>query len=183
MKILNRDNKKYPIKVVLANGKSMIIPKQAEFSNSWLRFHGCSLMAEYEALQWLGVERVKIENAYYGIWPIHLLEWHKLYTKNQVKAKVTVRGVAQGINKIAKGKGKATYYRVVTANRIRKAIKAGHTVIMEQADPIHSIYIIHDNDGTFKVSYGKVSKVSIDSIAKTATKNATYRGMVVIKEV
>lgn len=174
-------NPKYPLKVVLSNGKSMIVPKQSEFSDDWLRHHGCSLMAEYLALQWLGVKTVRIDGRNYGIWPINLLKWHKKYNKSQVKAKVTVKGVAYGINKIAKGKGKATYYRVVTAGRMRKALDAGYAVIMEQGSPIHTIYLAHDKDGTFRISYGRVAKVNVDTVARTATKNATYRGMIVVK--
>lgn len=183
MEIIKRKSKKYPIKVILSDEKQLIIPKQSAFSDEWLKKHGCSLMAEYIALQWIGVEKIKIGRSTVGIYPINLLKWHKLHTKDQVKAKVTVKGVAQAIRKLAKGKGTASYYTTVTATKIRKAIDGGHPVIMEQADPIHTIILLPDKDGTFKASYGKVTKISIDSIARTATTNKTYRGMVVVREV
>ena len=183
MKITKRNDKKYPIIATLSTGEKLLIPKQSEFDNDWLRHHGCSLMAEYVALQWLGVEKIKDNRRTVGIYPINLLNWHRKHTPKDVKSKVTVRGVSKGINQIAKSKGKSRYYKVVTASRIRKAIRSGYTVIMEQDNPIHSIFLMHDEDGTFMVSYGKVTKVNIDHIASTATKNATYRGMVVIREV
>ena len=183
MEIIRRNSEKYPIKAVLSDGKQLIIPKQSRFDNEWLKHHGCSLMAEYIALQWIGVEKFKDGRKTLRIWPINLLKWHREHNEAQVKAKVTVRGVAQAIRRLAKGKGTASYYTTVTASKIRKAIKEGHPVIMEQADPIHTIILLPDKDGTFKASYGTVTQVSIDSIAKTATTNRTYRGMVVIREV
>ena len=183
MKIIKTGKKKYPIKAILSNGKKLTIPKQKEFASDWLKHHGCSLMAEYVALQWLGVKKFLKGKEIVGIYPINLMKWHKNHTKDQVKSKVTVKGVAEGINRIAKGKGKATYYPTVTEERIKEAFKKGHIVIMEQKEPIHTILLLHDKDGSWIVNYGKVKKVNVDKIAKTATKNETYRGMLVIKEV
>lgn len=181
MEIIRRKSEKYPIKAVLSDGKQLIIPKQSKFDNEWLRHHGCSIMAEYIALQWLGVEKFKDGRKTLRIWPINLLKWHMKHTEDQVKAKVTVRGVAQAIRRLAKGKGTASYYTTVTASKIGKAIKEGYPVIMEQDDPIHTIILLPDDEETFKASYGMVTEVSIDSIAKTATTNRAYRGMVVVR--
>lgn len=172
MKILKTKNKKYPLKITLSNGTKIKIPKQSEFSNIWLRHHGCSLMAEYVALQFLGIHK----------WPIRLLAWHRKHTPEDVRAKVTVNGVSKGINQLAKGKGSATYYKTPTADRINSALKAGHVVIMEQKNPIHSITLIRDGGVNYIINYGKVMKVSVSEIAKTATTNETYRGMVVVKK-
>ena len=182
MQIIKLREAKYPIKAVLSTGEKIIIPKQSKFSNSWLKNHGCSIMAEYIALQFLGVKKLTINKNTYGVWPINLLKWHRKYTPNQVKSKVTVRGVARGINAIGKGVGKATYHRVVTAKGMSEALEAGRMVIMEQADPIHTIALLPDSEGVYMASYGRVKEVSVKAIAKTATTNATYRGMVIVKK-
>lgn len=172
MKKIKTSNKKYPLRIVLSSGRKITIPKQSGFDNDWLRHHGCSIMAEYVALQFLGIHK----------WPIHLLKWHKAHTPGDVRSKVTVKGVSKGINKLAKSKGTATYYKAPTAGRIEKALESGHVVILEQKNPIHSIALIRDKGKTYKISYGAVTKVSVPAIAKTATSNATYRGMVVVKK-
>lgn len=173
MKQIKTNNKKYPLIVKLSNGKKIKIPKQSNFSNTWLRDHGCSLMAEYIALQWLGIHK----------WPINLLKWHKKHTPKEVKAKVTVKGVDKGIDVLGKKKGISNYYTTPTEEKINAAMKAGNLVIMEQGNPIHTIALIPDSGKAYMASYGKVTKVTVDRIAKTATKDKTYRGMVIVKRI
>lgn len=171
MRIIKTNNKKYPLKIVLSSGRKITIPKQSEFDNQWLKHHGCSLMAEYVALQFLGVYK----------WPIHLLKWHKSHTPGDVRAKVTVKGVSKGINALAKGNGTAAYYTTPTAQRIRQALDKGYLVIMEQKNPIHSVTLIRDGKTDYIINYGSVKKVNVNSIAKTATGNETYRGMIIVR--
>lgn len=171
MKKIKTSDKKYPLKIVLDNGMKITIPKQSKFKNSFLHNHGCSIMAEYVALQFVGIHK----------WPIKLYKWHRKHTKNYIKAKVTLRGIKKGISSIGRKKCEAVYYEKVTANRISNAIKKGHCVIMEQKNPIHSITLLPDKKGIYKVSYGKVKRVTAKGIAETATTNNTYRGMIVIK--
>ena len=171
MKKIKTKDKKYPLKIVLENGTKITVPKQSKFSNAFLRKHGCSLMAEYVALQYCGIHK----------WPIDLYKWHKKHTKKEVRAKVTLRGVAKGIDSIGKKKADATYYREVSASRMKEALEKGQAVIMEQKNPIHSICIIPDGDTPWLVNYGGVSKADVDKLARTATTNKTYRGMVAVK--
>lgn len=171
MKKIKTKDKKYPLKIVLEDGTKITVPKQSKFSNAFLRKHGCSLMAEYVALQYCGVHR----------WPIDILKWHKKHDKSDVKSKVTVRGVAKGIDALGKGKADATYYREVSASRMKEALDKGMAVIMEQKNPIHSICIIPDGDTSWLVNYGNVTKADINKLAKTATTNSTYRGMVTVR--
>jgi len=44
MKIIKTKEKKYPL-ILYYQDKKIKIPKQANFSNSWLKSHGCSIMA------------------------------------------------------------------------------------------------------------------------------------------
>lgn len=171
MRIQKTKDKKYPIKATLENGRKITVPKQSKFSNAFLRKHGCSLMAEYVALQYCGVHK----------WPIDLYKWHKRHTKGDVKSKVTVHGVARGIDALGKGKADATYYRDVSASRMKEALEKGQAVIMEQKNPIHSICIIPDGGEYWLFNYGNVTKANVDKLAKTATTNKTYRGMVTAK--
>ncbi len=174
MKVTKRKEEKYPTLATFTDGTKVIIPKQSKFSNGFLRQHGCSIMAEYVALQWQGIKKIGKKTLY----PLYILDWHKANTKSEVRAKVTLRGVAKGINAIGKD---AKYYKVVTYGRIRKALNNGYLVIMEQGNPIHSITLVKDGGVDYIINYGNVKKVDVAKIAKTATKNSTYRGMVVVK--
>lgn len=169
MKITKTKDEKYPLKVTLSNGTVLKVPKQANFDNAFLRCHGCSLMAEYLALQYL----------HKHIWPITLLRWHKKHDQEDVKAKVTVKGVCKGINHYVKDS--AFYFSTPTYHRIMAALHSGRCVILEQKNPIHSIFLVRDNGVDYIINYGKVKRVNVDKISKTATANKTYRGMVIVK--
>ena len=177
MKIEKRDSARYPLKVTLSTGESLVIPRQSKFHDEWLRHHGCSLVAEYIALQFLGVRKIQIDGRRRGIYPINLLKWHKIHTPDEIFSKVTLRGVAEGINRLA-WKGSAHYYKSVNADRIERSLKAGHPVILGQKNPIHSVILLPDVDGVYMASHGRVTRVNIGKIAKTATTNKRYRGMV-----
>lgn len=168
MKITKTKNRKYPLKVTLSNGTVLKVPKQANFDNAFLRCHGCSVMAEYLALQYI----------HKHIWPITILRWHKKSDQEDIKVKVTLKGIEKGINHYKPG---AAYYEPVpTAVEIRKQLRAGHAVILEQKNPTHSVFIFHDKGLNYMASYGRVKRIDVDKIAKTATTNTTYRGMVII---
>lgn len=182
MEIIKRQSVKYPIMVRLDSGEELVIPKQSRFSNEWLRKHGCSLMAEYIALQYAGVKRIKVDGKRVGIYPINLLEWHKLHTPKEVKAKVTVRGVDEGLDALAKGKVRSHYYKKVTLARLAKALSDGDIVIMERKKPIHTIVLLPDKEGVYVASHGEVKKAPLAKVAKSATTNFRYRGMIVIRK-
>ena len=169
MKITKTKNKKYPFKVALSDGTVLKVPKQANFNNAFLRCHGCSIMAEYMALQYLKKH----------IWPITILRWHRKSDQEDVKAKVTVKGVTKGINHYKPGAAK--YDPEPTGPKIRYYLRTGHVIILEQKNPIHSVFIFHDDGHNYMATYGKVTQINVDKIAKTATANKTYRGMVIVK--
>ena len=173
MRIEKTTDKKYPERVILTDGTEILLGRQSRFSDPWLKAHGCSLVAEFEALQWLGVKKTW--------WPIYLEEWHRENTPDEVFAKVTLRGVTEGINSIGKGKGTATYYKTVTAKRVREALDSGAFVIYERKSPIHSLCLIKDAGTVYKLNGGTAKKSSPEYAARTATTSKRYRGMIVVK--
>lgn len=169
MRIVKTGDKKYPLMLTLSNGAVLKVPKQANFDNSFLRCHGCSLMAEYLALQYL----------HKHVYPLHLLQWHRKNDKDDIKAKVTLKGVTKGINNYKPHH--AIYEANPNARKVKLALISGAVVILEQRNPIHSVFLFADNGVDYIISYGKVSKANITKIVHKATTNATYKGMVVIK--
>ena len=169
MKISKTKDIKYPLVVTLSNGTKITVPKQSKFDNAFLRCHGCSLMAEYLALQYLGKH----------IYPLHLLEWHREFDRQDIKAKVTLKGVTKGINYFRPGHAK--YDATPTYEEIEDALLDYKAVILEQKNPIHSVFLFRDNGLDYMISYGKVKRINVRSIANTATTNKTYKGMVIVK--
>lgn len=169
MKIIKTGDRKYPLRIALDNKTVLKVPKQKNFDNAFLRCHGCSLMAEYLALQYL----------HKHVWPLHLLKWHRAHDKEDVKAKVTLRGVTKGINHYKNGH--ATYVEKPTVGKANYALLNGGCIILEHRNPIHSVFIVRDNGVDYIISYGKVKRVNIAQTIAKASKNTTYRGMVIIK--
>ena len=177
MKKVRTGNNKYPLKIYLTTGEVMLIPRQSQFDNDWLRRHGCSIMAEYIALQWLGVKKVGKKK----LWPVNLLKWHKKHTPNQIAAKLLIKAIPIAIKKLSKGSAK--YYKKVTKARMEAALKKGYLVIFEQKDPIHTVILIPDDGKVYVASHGKVTKTTVNKMMQTVLKSTKYRGMVIVKKV
>lgn len=169
MRIEKTKDKKYPLKVTLSDGTTLKVPKQSKFDNTFLRCHGCSLMAEYLALQYIGKH----------VYPLHLLQWHRAHDKEDVRAKVTVKGVAKGINHYKPGH--ARYDSTPTLGEMEKALKLRDCIVFEQKNPIHTIFIFREGGLDYMITYGQVKKINLPKIIKTATANVNYKGMVIVK--
>lgn len=177
MKKEKTGDKKYPLKITLSTGESIIIPRQSQFENKWLNKHGCSLMAEYIAFQWLGVKKIKVGKKRVHPYPINLLRWHKKHTPEDIAAKVLIKAIVDGVAELTDGRAK--YYKTVTKARMTEALDKGKLVVFEQKDPIHTVILIPD-DGVWVASHGTVKKTTVGMMMKTVLKSTKYRGMVVI---
>lgn len=126
-------------------------------------------MAEYLALQYV----------HKHVYPLHLLQWHRANDKEDIKAKVTLKGVTKGINHYRPGR--ATYVSTPTVGKVKLALASGAVVILEHRNPIHSVFIFRDKGVDYIVSYGKVKRVNLLKTVAKATTNKTYKGMVITK--
>lgn len=176
MKTKKTNSKHYPVVAILSDGRKLKIPRQAAFSDEYIRRHGCSLVAEYIALEFIGAHRTLNQ----------LKKWHFKNTPGYVHPKTTVWAVSVYLVNMWDVLANSVYYRVVTPLRIRRAIEAGHLVIMEQGPPgtkvIHTVALIPDKGHCYCASHGKVVEVDINKIAKTATNREKYRGMIIVKQ-
>lgn len=171
MKTKKTKKPNYPTIAILDDGTELVIPRQSQFHNEWLRKHGCSLMAEYVALQFVGVHK----------WPIRLLVWHRKHTPDDIYAKVTVKGVAKGIATLGKGKAQVQYIAKPTADKIQEAMNEGAVIVLEQGSPIHTVTLLPDRKGIYCANAGTVRKTTAEAKAKKATSSKRYRGMVIVR--
>lgn len=175
MRIKKTNSAHYPVTAVLSDGRKLKIPRQAAFADEYIRKHGCSLVAEFIALEYIGARRT-----------LHQLKrWNFKNTPNYVHPKTTVWAVWAYLSNMWDVLASSVYYRIVTPLRIRRAMEAGNMVIMEQGPPgtkvIHTIALIPDKGRCYCASHGKVVEVDVDKIAKTATNREKYRGMIIVK--
>lgn len=170
MKIRKTKSSHYPRKVTFNNGRKSPIPNQKKFKNSFIRNHGCSLAAFYIGLRFSG-EKMKMNP---------LLAYSRKNLKRYMRAKLTIKGVAAGLNKQC-GRKVAAYHAKANYKKIRQALKDGHLVILEQGNPIHTVVLYHANGKTYKLDHGHVSRVSLKSVVRKATNSSTYRGWIDVK--
>lgn len=165
-KIVTTKNSKYPKRVKMEDGTKIRIPQQKKF-NSFCQSHGCSIAAVNIGLQYLGVKR--------GLNRIY--NWCKKNISGYTGSKLTIYGTMLAINGIS-GTKKAKWYPVTSASvknpdadikRIRKALKAGGCVLMEQKNPIHTnVVIATRKGGVYIATNGTVKQTSIKKLMNQA---------------
>lgn len=170
MKITKTKSSKYPRRVIFNNGRKSPVPNQTKFKNSFVRNHGCSLAGFYIGLRYCG-EKSKMNP---------LLKWSRSHLKKYMKAKLTIKGVAVGLNKKC-GRKVATYHKKPTWSKVNKALSDGHLVLVERGNPIHTVVLYRASGKTYMLDHGNVKKVSAKSIVSKATSSSTYRGWVDVK--
>lgn len=100
--------------------------------------------------------------------------------KKNMKSKLTIKGVARGLNKKA-GRKVAVYHRACSLKAINKALNSGHLVLLETGNPIHTNVLYRASGKTYHLDHGNVRKVNVAKMVSKATKSATYRGWVDVK--
>ena len=170
MKITKLKKSTYPRKITFDNGRSSKIPNQKKFKSEYIRHHGCSLAAFYVALGFCG-KTMKINP---------LLKWSRKNLKKYMRAKLTIKGVAVGINKRT-GSKRATYHKKATYNQILNALKRGHLVLLELGNPIHTVTLYRSDGKNYRIDHGQIKKTKLKELVKKATKSSTYRGWVDVR--
>ena len=171
MKITKTKKKKFPYKVTFNNGRESWVPSQHRFKNEYVKDHGCSLVAFYIALRYLG--RKKRMGT--------LLRYSRKHLSKYISAKLTIKGVAAGINRIM-GEDCAVYYPKPNLKLIKQCLDNDRLILLETTDPVHTNVLIRGSgDKYYNISDGKVSEVDVGHIVSRATTSNVYRGCVIVR--
>ena len=113
-----KSKKKFPWRIVLDNGRQILVPSQYNFKSSFIRTHGCSLVAFYMALRYKGIKKN--------------MQQCLAYVKKKLKcgAKYPLTEIAKGINQICPGKP-AVYHKSLTNAQLEAKLKRGYMVVFE----------------------------------------------------
>lgn len=162
--------KKFPWRIVLDNGRQIPVPSQYDSKSSFIRTHGCSLVAFYMALRFRGVKKN--------------MQQVLQYARKKLKcgAKYPLTEIVKGINQICPGKP-AAYHKSLTTEQLKAKLKKGYMVLFEEGGPIHTVVLLRDSKSgkiwRFSDGHKNVTTV-VKENAKKCT-NEKYRGIIVVK--
>ena len=175
MKIKKNTNKKtkvkFPYRIYLDNGRIIPVPSQHHFSSSYVKNHGCSLAAMYMGLRFLGIKK-------------SMTNCKKYMDKNyglHGRSKYSLNQIAKAINKIVSG-SPAKFYKNLSSEKIKEALKNGNMILFEEKDPIHSAVLLWDGKKIKRFSDGGYKNVTIEQETKKRCGDAYYGGCIVIKK-
>lgn len=161
---------KYPCKIKYMDGRKIPVPSQYEFSQAFIRTHGCSLAAMYMALRFLKKKKSMLK----------CLSYMQNHFDLDGRAKYNLKQLAQAINQITGNH--AEYYAGASKQRIKNALKSGHMVLFEEKDPIHTAVLLYDVKKIKRFSNGKYKNVTLTHEMKKRCGDDYYRGVVIVKE-
>lgn len=165
-----KTKKKFPLRVILDNGRSIPIPSQHDFKSSFIQNHGCSLVAFYMALRYKGVKKN--------------MQQCLAYCRKKLKcgAKYPLTEIVKGINQICPGKP-AVYHKSLMNAQLEAKLRKGYMVLFEEGNPIHTVVLLKDNKTgkVWRFSDGKKNVTTVEKENKKKCTNEKYRGIVIVK--
>ena len=162
--------KKFPWRIVLDNGRQIPVPSQYDFKSSFIRTHGCSLVAFYMALRYKGIKKN--------------MQQVLQYARKKLKcgAKYPLTEIVKGINQICPGKP-AAYHKSLTTEQLKAKLKKGYMILFEEGNPIHTVVLLRDSKTgkIWRFSDGKKSVVMVEKENVRRCTNEKYKGVVIVK--
>lgn len=162
--------KKFPWRIMLDNGRQIPVPSQYDFKSSFIRTHGCSLVAFYMALRYKGIKKN--------------MQQVLQYARKKLKcgAKYPLTEIVKGINQICPGKP-AVYHKSISDKRLKAHLDKGCMILFEEGNPIHTVVLLRDSKTgkIYRFSDGKKNVTTVEKENKKKCTNEKYRGIVIVK--
>ena len=163
--------KKYPYKIVFADGHKVPVPSQYDFTDSsFIRRHGCIIAGFYMGLHFVGVKKT-------------MTACLKYLQENYQKGKhinYSLCQVCSAINKIADD-SPAKFYSKISKAEMKKVLQCGDMVLYTEKDPIHTSVILWNGRTYKRFSDGKYKSVTVAREIRKRCTDDWYGGCVVIK--
>ena len=181
MKRVKRKSKMKPLKIILKDLTKIIVPRQSQFRNSWLRQHGCPFVSAYEVLQFCGVKKVgKKKTSVTSIYKYCRKHFPKKFRPGGT---ITIRALTLALKSLLKGKAYVKFFppERVNGTNVNKYLNAGSIIIMTRRIPVIHFYVILRELGkTYILNAGKCKRISVKRIVKVKCNHKYYGGMIVI---
>ncbi len=164
--------KKYPYKIIFADGRKVPVPSQYDFDNSsYIRSKGCIIAAFYMALRFVGIKKSMTQCLRY---------LQENYSKGS-HINYNLQLVCKAINKLAPG-NPAKFYEKISKAEMKKALKAGHMILFTEKNPIHTSVILWSGRKYKRFSDGKYKNVTVAWEIRKRCGDPWYGGCVVVKK-
>ena len=152
------------------NGRKIPVPSQYNFKSSFIRTHGCSLVAFYMALRYKGIKKNMQQCLQYAS------------KKLKCGAKYPLTEIVKGINQICPGKH-AVYKTSLSNERLQKLLEKGYMILFEEGNPIHTVVLLRDlkSGKIWRFSDGKKNVTTVEKENKRRCKNEKYKGIIIVK--
>lgn len=165
-----KTKKKFPLRVILDNGRSIPIPSQHDFKSSFIQNHGCSLVGFYMALRYRGVKKN--------------MQQVLNYARKKLKcgAKYPLTEIVKGINQICPGKP-AVYHKSLTNAQLESKLKRGYMAVFEEGSPIHTVVLLMDKrtGEIWRFSDGHKNTTTVEKENAKKCTNTKYKRIIVVK--
>lgn len=165
-----KTKKKFPLRVILDNRRSIPIPSQHDFKSSFIQNHGCSLVGFYMALRYRGVKKN--------------MQQVLNYARKKLKcgAKYPLTEIVKGINQICPGKP-AVYHKSLTNAQLESKLKRGYMAVFEEGSPIHTVVLLMDKrtGEIWRFSDGHKNTTTVEKENAKKCTNTKYKGIIVVK--
>ena len=166
----NKTKKKDPYRIYLDNGRQIPVPSQYDFKSSFIRTHGCSLVAFYMALRFRGVKKN--------------MQQVLQYARRKLKcgAKYPLTEIVKGINQICPGKP-AVYKTSLSNERLQKLLEKGYMILFEEGNPIHTVVLLRNSKSgkIWRFSDGHKNTTTVEKENAKKCTNTKYKGIIVVK--
>lgn len=162
--------KKYPYKIKFSGGKVVPLPSQYDFNDRYIQSKGCIIAAFYMALRFVSIKKSMVQCLKY---------LQDNYSKGNHK-NYNLEIVCRAINRLASG-SPAEFYRKITKEKMKKALKAGHMILYTEKEPIHTAVLMWNGKKVIRFSNGKYKAVTVAQEIRKRCGNPWYGGCVIVK--
>lgn len=164
--------KKYPYKIVFADGHKVPVPSQYDFDDSsFIRRHGCIIAAFFMGLRVAG-EKKSMKSC---------LKYLQEHFSKGIHINYNLQQVCTAINELAPG-SPAAFYSKISKAEMKKALKAGHMVLYTEKDPIHTSVLLWSGKKFIRFSDGKYKSVTVAWEIRKRCGDGWYGGCVVVRK-
>ena len=164
--------KKYPYKIVFADGHKVPVPSQYDFDDSsFIRRHGCIIAAFFMGLRVAG-EKKSMKSC---------LKYLQEHFSKGIHINYNLQQVCTATNELAPG-SPAVFYSKISKAEMKKALKAGHMVLYTEKDPIHTSVLLWSGKKFIRFSDGKYKSVTVAWEIRKRCGDGWYGGCVVVRK-
>ena len=160
---------KYSCKIKYADGRKIPVPSQWDFDVYDINKKGCIIAAFYMALRFCGKKKSV------G-WCLKYLKKH--YRLNG-RSKYSIQQVYDAILALCPGQN---FYKNPTKNQIKRHLKAGHMILLEERNPTHTAVYLWDGDKIVRFSNGSHKTVTLNQIMSKRSTDGYYKGCAAIRK-